>query len=213
MGGEEREVDRWGFHDMAYVIPEGESGDAKVKHRVISEREAAQSRTRQAATGGREQAVKAGKIAQLFVGNHMMMSDTPMERDTNKDFLDYARGHVLIAGLGLGVVLPPLLAQKFVKSVTVVEKSAGVIELVEPHVRTLLGSKAKKLTVVEGDIFTWRAPRGARYDTIYFDIWPSIHRDNLVEMRKLHTRYRRRKAKSYSWMSSWLFEELKEGWY
>jgi len=199
--------------DMANVLPEGKRGKVEIRHMVISDRDAARSLLRQAATGGREMAVTPGKIAQLLVDGGIMMSDTPHERDTNRELIRESRGHVLIGGLGLGMVVLPLLAKERVKTVTIVEKSGDVIALVEKHIRAAAGDNASKLAVVRGDIFTWKAPRGARYDTLYFDIWPTINRDNLVEMRRLHTRFRRRKAKPYSWMSSWLFEELKDGWY
>lgn len=205
--------DRMGFRNMADIIPEGEYGDTRVKHLVITKRDAEFSRMRQAATCGREQAVNEGKIAQLFVGSSLMMSDTPHERDSNWDLLREARGDVLIAGLGLGVVILPLLNNERVTSITVIEKSAGVVKLVQPPLSKELGDKASRLQVIEADIFEWTPPRGARYDTIYFDIWPDICRDNLKDMRKLHAKFRRRKAGRYSWMSSWLYEELKAGWY
>lgn len=202
-----------GFARMADIIPEGESGDAKVKHMVISEQDAKFSRLRQVATRGREMAVEPGKIAQLFVGGSLMMSDTPHEQSSNWDLLREAHGDVLIAGLGLGLVVLPLLNKERVQSVTVVEKSPGVIKLVEEPIRNAAGDRGEAFQVIEADIFEWKPPRGSRFHAIYFDIWPNITRSNLKDMHKLHAKFRRRKASRYSWMSSWLYEELKEGWY
>jgi hypothetical protein len=191
------------FRDMAKVVPEGEKGDAKVKHYTISEREAQASRLRMMATGGREQAANVGTFAQLFVGGQLVMSDTDMERDTNRSFVGGARGKVLVAGLGLGLILLPVLRKAKVEHVTVVELSQDVINLVEPHVRRAAGNAAaEKLAVIQADIFDWKAPKGARYDVIYFDIWPTLCTTNLKEMTRLHRKFGCRKAKG-GWMDSW----------
>ena len=54
-------------------------------------------------------------------GKGIMMSDTPMERNTNRDFIQKANGDVIIFGLGLGLVIIPLLKNENVKSILVVE--------------------------------------------------------------------------------------------
>ncbi|KKL46240.1 hypothetical protein LCGC14_2347550, partial [marine sediment metagenome] len=119
---------------------------------------------------------------------------TEHERQSNWDLLREAySGDILIAGLGLGMVLLPILAREHVKSVTVIELSQDAIDLVVPHIRTAAGENADKLTVIQGDIFEWKPPRGARYHTIYFDIWGDISRNNLPDMRRLHQKFRRRK--------------------
>ena len=41
----------------------------------------------------------------LSVNEQLMMSDTPMERESNQKILDMAYGDVLIGGLGLGMIL------------------------------------------------------------------------------------------------------------
>ena len=200
------------YTDMATVLPEAKKGEAEVRHFVINEHLAAFSRLRAVVTRGREGAAKEGTFAQLFVKGSLVMSDTEHERQTNWDLLREARyGDILIAGLGLGMVLLPILAQEKVTSVTVIELSQDAIDLVEPHVRKAAGKDADKLTVIQADIYEWKPPRGARYNTIYFDIWGDICRDNLKDMKKLHQKFRRRKRRG-GWMSSWLYQELKGGW-
>lgn len=54
----------------------------------------------------------------------VVMSDTPMEKHTNQEFLDAAHGDVLIAGLGIGLIVMPLLDDPEITSITVVEKEA-----------------------------------------------------------------------------------------
>lgn len=198
---------------MATVLPVCEKGEAEIRHYKIDERAASFSRVRAVVTRGRDPAVKAGIFAQLFIKGSLVMSDTEHERQSNWDLLREAySGDILIAGLGLGMVLLPILAREHVKSVTVIELSQDTIDLVVPHIKAAAGENADKLTVIQGDIFEWKPPRGARYHTIYFDIWEDICRNNLPDMRRLHQKFRRRKTKR-GWMSSWLYQDLVAGYY
>lgn len=185
---------------MADVIPEGVSGDVKIEHFVVDEQAAAFTRIRAAVNPGRDEYVPEGKYAKLSVGGQTMMTDTLMEKSSNRDVVLISSGHVLIAGLGLGMILHPIAAKDRVLSVTVVEKSPDVVKLVGPYV-------PKKVTVVNADIFEWTPPKGAKYDTIYFDIWPNITLDNLPGMTKLHRRFGRFKAEG-GWMESWKRDHL-----
>lgn len=200
------------FTNMATILPESKKGEAEIKHFEIDERMASFSRVREAVTRGREGAAKVGTFAQLFIKGSLVMSDTEHERQSNWDLLSESHfGDILIAGLGLGMVLLPILARENVKSVTVIELSQDAIDLVEHHIREAAGRNADKLTVICGDIFEWKPPRGARYHTIYFDIWGDICRDNLPQMKRLHQKFRRRKIKG-GWMTSWLYNDLRRGY-
>ena len=143
-----------------------------------------------------------GTYACLRVNGRLMMSDTRMEHYTNYKVVREARGNVLIAGLGLGMILHPILAKKEVLSVTVIEKYADVISLVGPTV------KHDKLTIIEGDIYEWKPAKGTKYDTLYFDIWADSCVDDLADMRKLHLRFKPYKIKE-GWMNSWRRDILK----
>ncbi|MFZ3264612.1 MAG: hypothetical protein WA172_11485 [Terriglobales bacterium] len=132
--------------------------------------------------------------------SQIMMSDFHYERVTCEEVVRRAHGDVLIAGLGLGMILHPMLKKEEVRSVTVIEKYQDVVDLVLP---TLLTSE--KLTVLLDDIYTWKPARGRRYDVIWFDIWPDIEATRLPEMARLHRQFRRRlnQANSECWMESW----------
>ena len=143
-----------------------------------------------------------GTYACLRVDGRLMMSDTRMEHVTNYRVVQEARGNVLIAGLGLGIILHPILAKNEVLSVTVIEKYADVIALVSPTV------KNDKLTIIQGDIYEWKPVKGTKYDTLYFDIWADSSTDKLEEMRKLHLRFKPYKVKE-GWMNSWRRDILK----
>jgi hypothetical protein len=149
-----------------------------------------------------ESYVPAGKYAKLIIGGRLVMSDTRMEHSTNYEIVRKSKGHVLIAGLGLGMILHPILTKPEVLSVTVIEKCADVIALIGPTV------KHPKLTIIEGDIYEWKPAKGTKYDTIYFDVWSEQSTDDLEDMRKLHMRFRPYQVKE-GWMNSWRRDILK----
>lgn len=196
--------------NMAEVLAPASKGSASIEHFTVTKEEAERTRVRAVVTRGREPSVPAGTYVRLMIDGKLVMSDTRMERDTNREFVLKARGDVLLAGLGLGMVLLPLLAKESVKSVLVVEKSQEVIDLVLPQIEAKAGPASKKLQVTQGDIFTWAPPR-TRWDTIYFDIWGDVSSDDLREMRQLHNRFRS-KLRPKGWMASWMFSDLQKGW-
>ena len=114
-----------------------------------------------------------------------------------------AEGDVLIAGLGLGMVLTGILDKSEVNTVTVIEKSRDVIDLVEPHIEHI------KLNIICADIFDWVPPKGHKWDVIYFDIWQNASID-LEQSTKLKRKFARRKQ-GIKWMKSWN-EEATRSW-
>lgn len=196
---------------MANVLPEGANGEAKIKHHEVTETEAKYAAVRAVVTGDATLVVQPGTYAQLWVGKTLMMSDTEMERRTNREFIYRAKGHVLVAGLGIGMVVPPLLAKGRVTKVTIVEKYQEAIDLVEGPLRAYLEKEGldhkERLEIVCADIFDYKAPRGTKYDVIYFDIWPDMSTKNLEDMEVLHKKFQYRRAPQ-SWMGSWFRSEL-----
>ena len=137
---------------MCEVLPPGQNGSVLIRHIVVTEEDCQLSVLR--SLFSREDPVEPGVYVQLYVGGRLMMSDTQMEKSSNFEVVRRARGDVFIAGLGIGLILVPILANPEVASVTVVEKSAEVIKLVEPALRKLPG--AEKLTILEADILEWK---------------------------------------------------------
>lgn len=186
--------------NLASLIPEGESGNVRVEHMEIDKRASEFTHIRAMVNPGRDEYIPQGVYVRLYVGHETMMTDTPMEKHSNRDVVLIASGRVLIAGLGVGMILHPIADKERVEHITVIEKNPDVIKLVAP-------SLPKKVTVVEGDIFEWTPPKGTKFDTIYFDIWPHITLDNLPQMAKLHRRFGRFKAEG-GWMESWKRDHL-----
>ena len=128
------------------------------------------------------QGIPVGKYARLMVNGHVMMSETPMEHRTNRDFVWDAHGDVLVGGLGLGMILLAVQDKDEVKSITVIEKNPDVVEAVY-HQLPLNA----KVTLVQGDVFTWKPDR--KYDCIYMDIWSYVNEDIYEEMKTLKRKY------------------------
>lgn len=188
------------FPPMVTVLPEGERGVAAVQHFEVSEGD-----SNMTAMHGGASFVPPGRYARLMVNRSVVMSDTRFERLTNYEVVRRSHGRVLIAGLGLGMILHPILRKREVTSVLVVEKYQDVIELVAPHHRS------RKLRVVCADIFEWLPEPGEKYDVIYFDIWRDQATANLRQMGALHQRFKTRlnRENPASWMDSWAREMLR----
>ena len=189
------------FPNMAEIVPAGAKGVASIFHQFLDGAAAASA----SYVGGRTIATPPGTYAFLYVkeqpgGNTCMMSDLSYERDTCRDAVRRAHGHVLIAGLGLGMILHPILRNPRVSSVTVIEKYQDVVDLIRP---TLPASN--KLSILVADIFAWAPPVGATYDAIWFDIWPDVLAERLREMALLHERFAAclNRANPDCWMNSW----------
>ena len=124
-----------------------------------------------------------GDYVKLHVDGELMMSDTAMERKSNKEIVENAKGKVIIAGLGLGVILTQILENENVSKVVVVEKYQDVIDLVKPKFTH------PKLEIVNSDIHQFETDE--TFDTIYLDIWPTISTDNLDEIFELEFKFRK----------------------
>ena len=178
---------------MSELIPPGKSGNVEIVHDKASKLEVLRSAVKGIMTEERTH-------VRLLIDCRCWMTDAHLEQRTNRELLYQARGNVLLAGLGIGLVLPPILEKKEVDSVTVIEQNADVIALVAPHF--------KKVKVVCADIFEWEPPAKTKFETIYFDIWENICVDNLEAMAVLHKKFRKYRAKG-GWMESWCRGQLK----
>lgn len=145
-------------------------------------------------------------------GEGVMMSDTPMERNTNMDFIQKANGDVLIFGLGLGLIILPLLNKENVKSITVVELYQDLIDVVSPILR--VNDPKGKLTIIQGDCFEFHKQnnKDKKFDCIYGDIWIKIDTDNYNEMKILTKNWKNRinRSNPNSFIDHWMKDYLKK---
>jgi hypothetical protein len=168
-------------------IPEGQCGAWRVEKFEVTAQEADVHNLRAVFNARRgETRIDPGVYTRLMHGGAIVMSDTPGEKQDHYRFVQSATGNVLIAGLGLGMVTSAVLAKDDVKHVTVVEIAQDVVELVTPHLAS------DKLEVITADIFKWKPAKGAQWDCAWFDIWPCVSEQNLVEIKKLRAKFVRR---------------------
>jgi len=178
------------FEEMVKIIPEGTAGNMVISHMTLSD-EQVQSQKMLSMFSfsggyGREYYdLKAGTYCKLTDNGKwtIEMTDTPMERRTNLGFIGDAHGSVLIGGLGIGMIIVPLLTRENVTDITVVEIDQNVIDLVWSHIDAL--PRTCELDIICADVMTWRPPKGVKYDSLYFDIWPDICGDNWDDMKKI----------------------------
>lgn len=194
-------------------VPAGTCGNWKVEKKTISTLDANVS-----AINSKGRYVPAGTYTFLYRGGTLVMSDTPDEMRDHTGIVHAAKGQVLIAGLGIGMVVQACLertdfkadfkadlkrkktdepaAPFLVDKVTVIEKSPDVISLVGGHYQKKYGARVE---IIQADIFDWKLPKGARWDAAWYDVWDSLCADNLPEMTRLKRKFGRRAE----WQGCW----------
>jgi hypothetical protein len=222
------------FPPMCSVVPEGQHGTAKVDHFTVNKFDSFRT-----SLGGSRSFVPPGRYARLLIAHQQVgitalggavantswdtiMSDTPYERRTNYAIYREARGRVLIAGYGLGMVLCSVLKKPDVREVVVVELNADVVTLVDPHIRKWVGKRdASKLRIVQANIHDAKEQLkdGTPFDCMWFDIWADVSTDLLQEMTQLTRKYRALLAPGGfvdCWDREWLRyvrdQERRAGW-
>ena len=151
--------------------------------------------------------LEAGRYVKLVdkETRHIVMSDTWMERSTNRVVLEKAGGHVLLGGLGIGLLAVPLVMDENTEKLTVVEEHEEVIALVVPHLESYIntnGGDPTKLEVVQADIYEYTPSEEERFDVIYFDIWNEVTEEHGAAVRILKERYSRR-LNTEGWIAAW----------
>ena len=201
------------FPAVADRVPCGEQGIAKVDRVTITKGDAKFANLRSVLHGTSDRVIP-GDFTRLFLDGVLIMSDTYHEQYTNlpvKMAVERVLRHqtecrVLISGLGLGMLLPPLLDAG--AHVTVLEKHQDVIDLVSPHYFKE-ETWAERLVVLHADAFEWKPPRGEKWDVIYHDIWFDICTDNLDELGKLKRRFGSRVNRENGSQFGWQEDDLR----
>lgn len=136
---------------------------------------------------------RPGIYTRLRLGTTDFMTDLYDEWWTQREAIRQGierGGHVLITGLGLGLVVESIfnVPQCRVGLITVIELSSDVIRLAGPHLEARYG---KRLRIVNADAYTWEPPRESRFSVIWHDIWPNPNdAATAAEMARLEKRYR-----------------------
>lgn len=159
------------FPRLSEKIPSGQSGDVVIEHiDHLGER-----------------------LVKLSIDGLCWMSDAPDERELNRVVVEKARGDVLICGLGLGMILEPILAKESVRSVTVLEVSSDVLALVAPCY------SLPKLKIVHADCWDFQTENC--FDTIWQDVIYDPP-NQMPEVERLESKLRLF-LKPGGWLGSW----------
>ena len=136
----------------------------------------------------------------LIVNGRLWMTDAEYEWRTNIMAVSKMTGDILIAGLGIGFIIKPMLCKNGVTSITVIENNHDVVALVGPRFPTV--------NIIEADARQWIPPKKA-FDCIYFDIWADVpNSDDWEDIKQLKRRYRP-SLKQGGWISAWCEWEAK----
>ncbi|MFZ1235712.1 MAG: hypothetical protein WAR39_01655 [Prevotella sp.] len=171
-------------------IPTGKSGDWEIDTFNISEEEAKKFNLHCLINCNRRFIYK-GTYYRLSHKGNVIMSNTQAEILDHAEFIKKAKGVVLVAGLGLGMVIQGLLDRGNCSKIVVVEKSKDVINLVGEHYRQ------KGIEIVHDDIFKYKPEE--HFDYAWFDIWGDICGDNYTQMVKLHRHFRGKITNMMDW--------------
>lgn len=167
------------YKDMTALLEDDRQGRFGIDHFTID------SNTLSGARAMIRQGIPAGEYVRLTDGFEVVMSNTPMEKRTNRQFVETAHGRVLIGGLGIGMIILAIQDKEDVNEIIVIEKNQEVIDLIQPQLNF-----NNKVKIVKGDVFTYE-PEG-KFNTIYMDIWYAIGSDIYKEeMMPLMKRYRK----------------------
>lgn len=178
-------------------VPLGKKGKHKIESFTVSVQEATIQCMRMAANDRLEEGIIPGTYTRLVRDDGtIVMSDTISERRDHIEFIEEAFGTVLIHGLGLGMIIQPVLAKRDVEHVIVVEKEQDVIDLVAP---TYLKRFPRRLSIIKADAFTFEL--NVCPDIVWNDIWDYISDENVPEMDILEDKY-----SDAWWCGSWARE-------
>ena len=115
-----------------------------------------------------------------FIAEDVVMSNSEFEKQQNLEIINDAKGDVLIAGLGIGLILLPIMKKPEVSKIDVIEKYQEVIDLIEEQLP--LNSK---VNIICDDAYKFEPKQ--MYDTIYIDIFPTAP-PSLINYYKQHLR-------------------------
>jgi len=125
-------------------------------------------------------------IIRLMESDFEWMGTYPDEFKRHEPAITAVSGNVLIGGLGLGYITEQICKKPSVTSVTIVEISPEVIELVWPYI------EKEKAEIIQDDIFNYLRKTEREFDFMCFD----VHRDISFEQNQSVVKPLRRLAET-----------------
>jgi hypothetical protein len=108
---------------------------------------------------------------------NIMDTSTPV-LDRIREISDELYGNVLICGLGMGASIFPLLHNRKVGQVVVIEYNEDIINLVEPMIKE--HDTMNKVIIKLQDAYTYETEN--KFDCIYLDIWSDFSDESILEI-------------------------------
>jgi len=105
------------------------------------------------------------RITQLSINGQCWMTDMPPYFWSMEHFAEQSHGHVLVAGLGLGLVVHCLAKNPTVESITVIEREPDVIKLIKP-----LLPKDMSIKIINADFYEWMERDRLQRDVVIWDL-------------------------------------------
>jgi len=99
----------------------------------------------------------------------VMMTDNPFEQESYKPAIDFARGKILVSGLGVGlfnVLVEDKIKAGVISRLDIVELSKDLMDWVTQYIPMM------NTRVVVSDIQKYLDETDETYDFIFLDIWP-----------------------------------------
>ena len=112
----------------------------------------------------------------LWINKYLWMWDIPVERLAQKKIAEQARGNVLVAGYGLGIVQKFLLKNPKVNSFLTIEIFPEVIQKCKENYKKIYGE------FVICDFYDYKTNK--KYDCVIGDIWEDIVPESLNDYIK-----------------------------
>ena len=130
----------------------------------------------------------------LVRGDRVWMSLSPVEIESLAPHAAHMRGHVVIAGLGMGLALYNALLRPAVRRVTVLEQDGEVIALFGAiSGRDWVGSE--RFSIERVDAREWRSAEPV--DFLYADIWDKVGAPDAAADTRMMCRNLRPKSAGY----------------
>jgi hypothetical protein len=118
------------------------------------------------------------KITQLNIDGKCWMTDLPQFYWSMEHFAEQSHGHVLVAGLGLGLIVHCLVKNPKVESITVIDREPDVIKLIKP-----LLPDDMRVNIINDEFYHWLEQDRLQRDVVIWDLglW---HEDQRWEERE-----------------------------
>ena len=129
----------------------------------------------------------------LMRGERVWMSLSPVEIESLAPHVAHMRGHVVIAGLGMGLALYNALLRPAVRQITVLECDSEVITLFAAI--TDAWPESSRFAIQRADAREWRSP--VPVDFLYADIWDEVGAPEAAADTRIMCRNLRPKSAGY----------------